>query len=151
MTRFTGWHMTRIILAFFGVVIAVNLIMATFAVKTFGGTVVDDSYVAGQKFNDWLSKARLQKSRGWDAQISRMSTGQVRVVLHVPEGFSSNLQVTGSATHPLERATRQRLIFRREGNAFVTTLPLPAGRWVTRVEVGDARSILARFEEDIRP
>jgi nitrogen fixation protein FixH len=40
--KFTGWHMTTILVAFFGVVIAVNFFMARMAVGTFGGTVVDN-------------------------------------------------------------------------------------------------------------
>ena len=37
---FTGRHMAAILIAGFGVVIAVNLVMARFAVTTFGGVVV---------------------------------------------------------------------------------------------------------------
>ncbi|MGE0776676.1 MAG: FixH family protein, partial [Sphingomonadaceae bacterium] len=56
MTRsFTGRHMAIILIAFFGVVIAVNFYMARMAIGTFGGTVVDNSYVASQRFNGWLA------------------------------------------------------------------------------------------------
>ena len=41
--RFTGYHMTAILLAFFGIVVAVNLVMATLATRTFGGVVVENS------------------------------------------------------------------------------------------------------------
>ena len=41
--RFTGWHMTTILVAFFAVVITVNIVMARFALSTFGGTVVENS------------------------------------------------------------------------------------------------------------
>ncbi|WP_052757521.1 FixH family protein [Sphingobium chungbukense] len=151
MTRFTGWHMTAIIIGFFGVVIAVNLVMATLAVKTFGGTVVDDSYVAGQKFNHWLDTAKRQEASGWRADITRMASGQVRVVLYAPHGTTSQLQVTGSATHPLGRTPEQPLAFSRDGDAFVTARALPPGRWLARVTVWDARRDLARFEKDLRP
>ena len=43
--RFTGWHMAAILLGFFGLVVAVNLYMAHTAISTFGGTVVENSYV----------------------------------------------------------------------------------------------------------
>jgi len=52
--RFTGWHMTFILVSFFAVVIAVNLTMAHFASSTFGGLVVENSYVASQKYDGWL-------------------------------------------------------------------------------------------------
>jgi nitrogen fixation protein FixH len=63
--KFTGWHMTGILVAFFGVVVSVNVFMAQAAISTFGGTVVDNSYVASQKFNGWLDKAEAQKALGW--------------------------------------------------------------------------------------
>ena len=54
MTKpFTGWHMTAILVGFFSTVIAVNVYMAHAAISTFGGTVVDNSYVASQEFNGW--------------------------------------------------------------------------------------------------
>jgi nitrogen fixation protein FixH len=40
---FTGRHMTAILVGFFGVVIAVNLLMARFATSTFGGIVVENT------------------------------------------------------------------------------------------------------------
>ena len=58
---FTGYHMTAILVAFFGVVIVVNFVMARYAVATFGGTVVDNSYVASQEFNGWLKGLTVQK------------------------------------------------------------------------------------------
>ena len=41
--RFTGYHMLAIMVAFFGVVIAVNLTMATFASRSWTGLVVENS------------------------------------------------------------------------------------------------------------
>ena len=50
MTRkFTGWHMTAILVGFFAIVISVNLFMARAAIGSFGGVVVDNSYVASQR------------------------------------------------------------------------------------------------------
>ena len=51
---FTGRHMAAIMVAFFGVVIVVNLLNARLASSTFGGEVVENSYVASQDFNRWL-------------------------------------------------------------------------------------------------
>ena len=68
--RFTGGHMLALMLAFFGTVVAVNFVMATLAVRTFGGTVVDNSYVASQRYNHWLDQARAQRALGWTADLS---------------------------------------------------------------------------------
>ena len=61
MTRpFTGRHMFATLVVFFGIVIAVNFTMASYATTTFGGLVVENSYVASQKFNRWLDEAAAE-------------------------------------------------------------------------------------------
>ena len=72
--RFTGWHFTAIITAFFGVVVAVNLTMAVFATRTFGGVVVENSYVASQKYNDWLDAAKRQQQLAWSIEPGPQTT-----------------------------------------------------------------------------
>ena len=67
---FTGWHMTAILVAFFGVVMAVNFTMARFAMSTFGGKVVENSYVASQHYNQWLERAAAQDRLGWDTALT---------------------------------------------------------------------------------
>ena len=82
MTRtFTGRHMFAILAVFFGVVIAVNFTMATFASTTFGGVVVENSYVASQHFNRWLDEAAEEKALGWQARVSRTASGRVTIDL----------------------------------------------------------------------
>ena len=68
--EFTGRHMAAILVAGFGVVIAVNLMMARFAVSTFGGVVVENSYVASQEFNTWLERAAQSRAIGWEPHAS---------------------------------------------------------------------------------
>jgi nitrogen fixation protein FixH len=78
--RFTGRHMLAAMLAFFGVILAVNMAMATLATRTFGGVVVENSYVASQEFNAWLAAARAQRKLGWSAHAD-MIDGHVLVTL----------------------------------------------------------------------
>ncbi len=67
--QFTGRHMLFSMLAFFGVIIAVNLVMAVFANTSWTGLVVKNSYVASQKFNGRIAAKEAQESRGWRAEI----------------------------------------------------------------------------------
>lgn len=145
--RFTGWHMTAIMVAFFGVVIGVNLIMASYATSTFGGTVVDNSYVASQKFNTWLDKAERQKALGWSAKASRLTDGRVAVdVAGLPDG---EVAVAAMARHPLGRMPDADLTFVREATGrFVSAQPLAAGRWTLRLEVKAGQDSW-RGEQDI--
>lgn len=127
---FTGRHIAIILIAFFGVVIAVNLLMARLAVGTFGGTVVDNSYVASQNFNDWLAQARSERALGWRVAVSRDATGQVRVVATDAQGQPlSDTLVTAVARHPLGRRPEQALAFAPAGTGFRSTAPLGSGRW----------------------
>ena len=56
-------------LAFFGVIITVNLTMAAFATRSWTGLVVKNSYVASQAFNRELEQAKVQAARGWTGDI----------------------------------------------------------------------------------
>ncbi|MCO5160627.1 MAG: FixH family protein [Mesorhizobium sp.] len=58
--EFTGRHMLAIMLAFFGVIIAVNVTMAMFARASWTGLVVKNSYVASQEFNEKAAEERAQ-------------------------------------------------------------------------------------------
>ena len=68
--EFTGWHMLAIMVAFFGVIVSVNVTMAVIAGRTWTGLVVKNSYVASQKFNDEIAAAKVQHARGWQSSLS---------------------------------------------------------------------------------
>lgn len=129
---FTGRHFTLIMVGFFGVVMAVNFVMAGYASSTFGGVVVDNSYVASQRFNDWLDQARVQSELGWSAKASRLADG--RVVLTFFGTPEAGLTVAAVARHPLGRMPDAALTFvRKADGGFVSAAPLPPGRWRLRV------------------
>ncbi len=140
--RFTGRHMAAVMTGFFAIVVAVNIHMAGLASGTFGGTVVDNSYVASQKFNRWLAEARAQEQLGWDTPLSLDAGRHVQVAVPGP-GFAAS----GSAHHPLGRAPDLQLSFRPDGaGRLVATTPLPAGRWQVRLTIrrGAAHKRLAQ-------
>ncbi len=76
---FTGWHMTAILVIFFAVVITVNFTMARLAMSTFGGKVVENSYVASQHYNVWLARAEAQDRLAWTPKVSLDADRHVRV------------------------------------------------------------------------
>lgn len=134
MTRpFTGRHMAAILVAGFGVVIAVNLFMARLAVTTFGGVVVENSYVASQEFNTWLDAADKAKALGWEPRATRASDGRVTIAFTGPSSLPSELSAV--ARHPLGRLPDARLSFTRTGpGKFISNGKLPEGRWTLRLE-----------------
>lgn len=144
---FTGRHFAAIMVLFFGVVIAVNLVMARAASATFGGVVVENSYVASQQFNGWLDQAAKEKALGWSAQATRLVDGRVAVTLI---GAPTSATLNAVARHPLGRAPDQALTFARQPDGrFVSAAALPAGRWRVRF---DAAAGVQRWrtEQDVQ-
>jgi nitrogen fixation protein FixH len=125
--RITGRHAAAALIAFFGVVIGVNVTMAMFAVRTFGGVVVENSYVASQKYNGWLEAARKQQQLGW-AIVPRLDR-QRHVIVSVD---ADGAEVTGFARHPLGREADVPLTF---GRAQRSKQALPPGRWAVHLLV----------------
>ena len=122
--------MLTIMVLFFGTVIAVNVVMARFALTTFGGTVVDNSYVASQEYNRWLAQARAQQALGWKTDFAVDPDRRVEIATRDKAAPIADAKVSGIAQHPLGRAPDVRLSFVSTGEGHYRTLEkLPAGRW----------------------
>lgn len=150
MTRqFTGRHMLVIMLAFFGVIIVVNLIMATFATRTFGGVIVDNSYVASQKYNDWLAEARAQRAAGWSGELTLDADRRPLLVASLDGGSLAGAQVSAIARHPVGREANITLRFDEVSpGVYRADAPLPAGRWNLHITAArDGRAY--RMSEDM--
>lgn len=147
-SRFTGRRMAAIMIAFFGVIIAVNLTMACLASSTFGGVTVRNSYVASQEFNRWLDEADAERALGWGATMERRPDGHIRLTL---SGVPNNLTaIEASVRHPLGREADRVLQFAAVGNGeFLSATALPEGRWRLRIAV-QANGHRWRTEGDIR-
>lgn len=62
--EFTGKHMLLTTCAFFAVVISVNVTMAWFALSSWSGLVVENTYVASQQFNQKASAIKAMVATG---------------------------------------------------------------------------------------
>jgi nitrogen fixation protein FixH len=141
---FTGRHMTAILVVFFGVVIAVNFTMARYARATFGGLVVENSYVASQEFNQWLDEAEAGDALGWDAVTAWRPDGRLLVTVSGP---GSAAAVAAIARHPLGRIPDRRLAFEPMGKGrFLSRETLPDGRWTLNLAVTSAGKTWRRVE-----
>lgn len=128
--RFTGWHMTAILVGFFAIVMGVNFTMATFASTTFGGTVVDNSYVASQHYNELLGRAAAQDRLGWDTAITLDGDRHVRLITR-KRGIALPLSgVNATLSHPLGRVPATTLDFAPDGAGGMRSVDaLAPGRW----------------------
>lgn len=147
MTRkFTGWHVTAIFVVFFATVVAVNFGMAWFAVRGFGGSVVENSYVASQDYNRWIEEQRREDALGWSATLSRDEAGRIVVIT---AGIPDDATVTAFLRRPLGVPEDRSVNFHRTGPARLISPTIARGRWIVRLEVvagGEAWSHEARME-----
>jgi len=132
-STFTGRHMAMVFVGGFGVVIAVNLVMASFALGSFHGTVVDNSYVASQKYNGWIEQAEASKALGWQVLPERRADGRVVLeTLAVPAGA----QVTAEAERPLGERETTALTFTSAGQgSWLSSENIAPGRWRLRMVI----------------
>jgi nitrogen fixation protein FixH len=71
------------LIAFFAVVIGVNVTMMTLAISTMPGTEVESPYLAGIKYNSEISAARAQEARGWrmTSHVDRADDGRAVIIV----------------------------------------------------------------------
>lgn len=128
----TGRHVLIITLSAFGVIIAVNLVMAFLAVGSFPGLEVKNSYVASQQFD---RERAAQQHLGWTARASQ-DGGQIVIEI-----------VDGQGHHPVLRdfsATIGRPTHKRDdvtpafdlagGGVYRAPLRLAPGAWTIHVQ-----------------
>lgn len=129
--KFTGWHAAMIFVGAFGVIIAVNLVLAFSAVKTFPGLEVKNSYVASQEFDE---RRDAQEALGWS--VSARATGGL-LILTVNDEAGRPVQVSnlhavlGRATHVKDDREPE---FQFDGKAYVAREELAPGNWNIRMK-----------------
>ena len=134
---FTGRHMTAILVGFFAVVMTVNFTMARLAMSTFGGKVVENSYVASQHYNDWLARARAQDRLGWTPKVALDPDRHVRVEIRKNDRAVAGLRIAATASHPLGRTAPSALHFVAAGGGVWRSVePLAIGRQRLDIVVG---------------
>ncbi|SPJ22869.1 FixH family protein [Palleronia abyssalis] len=123
MTALTGKHVAAMFVTGFGIIIGVNLTLATQAVRTFPGLEVANSYVASQSFD---ARRAAQQALGWTADVA-YGEGRLSLDLTGPDGGPAD--VATLALH-IERPTEARddrpLTLDAEGGA---ALDLDPGVW----------------------
>jgi nitrogen fixation protein FixH len=139
--EFTGRHMLFIMLAFFGTVIAVNLVMATFARTSWTGLVVKNSYVASQEFNEKAAAGRAQAARNWKP-VFKLQPGTVSFSLSDSAGALISLNtVKVNFRRPAYEAEDFSINLARQGDhTFAARASIRDGIWIieTIADFGEA-------------
>jgi nitrogen fixation protein FixH len=109
--QFTGRHMLASLIAFFGVIIAVNLTLAYLANATWSGLIVKNGYVASQSFDDDLARSKAQDAMGWSVVLSH-SNDRVRFTFSDSARQKiAGLVITGRLGRPVTSRDDQVLVF----------------------------------------
>ncbi len=131
----TGWTVLVYLVAFFGVVAAVNGVMIKAAISTFGGLETESSYQAGLAFEREAAQARAQDALHWqvDAAISPVRDGVARLVFDARDAAGRPLHGLAAAArlvHP-EDARDDHLILLEETQRgeFRGATAAAAGQW----------------------
>ncbi|MCX7668748.1 MAG: FixH family protein [Anaerolineae bacterium] len=147
MRQLTGRHVLMICLAFFGVIIAVNVLLAVKAVSTFPGLEVENSYVASQTFD---ADRAAQQALGWElAKSYDAERGELRLTFTDARGFAAPVRALKVLVGRPTDATDDRYPdFTELGGSFVAPLRLAPGKWMLHVEAraADGTSFRQRLD-----
>lgn len=133
-SQFTGKHMLMVLVAFFGTIITVNLVMAYYANSTWSGLVVKNSYVASQNFNDQQSEAKAHAALGWFPKVG-YENGEIRFTLKNASGNPVETSaVKVKLLRPANEGQDQILELTNRGEGLhAAAAQLADGQWVVEV------------------
>jgi nitrogen fixation protein FixH len=122
--------MAILMAGFFGVVIAVNVGMATVSSMSWTGMVVENSYVAGQEFEQKRIAHEAQLALGWRADFS-YRPGLARLAVIDGAGRPVDLgSVTLQVNRPVGGHDDQIIALDRAADgSYSGSLQLPGGVW----------------------
>lgn len=142
----TGRVVLFMLLAFFGVIISVNMVLLRLASSTFSGIGDKNAYVAGISHNRSLAAAREQEQRGWriDASLKRTAPGRSAIsVVREDGGAFVNLDVVARFEHPASSRLDRRVTLAPSGpHAWRGAVDLPAGAWDFVIEMRSGGTIV---------
>ncbi|MBS0384865.1 MAG: FixH family protein [Proteobacteria bacterium] len=151
-----GSHVLAMLLAFFGVVIAVNVYFAFAAVGTFPGEDVTHPYIQGLEYNRTLDAHRAQQAQGWrvSAGLEQSAAGAALAIrLRLRDGAPLlGAHVEGALRWPADQHRDRSLTFREIGDGrYVADLGrLGEGDWDLRATATTPERHSLDFEADLR-
>ena len=138
-----GAHVLAALLAFFGVTIGVNIVFATFAIRSYPGEDRQSPYQQGLHYNDAIAARAAQARLGWrlTPSFAAAKDGAILVVTAVDSTGKAltNVQLQGTLRRPMADKYDTPLRFTTSGaGVFRAALPnLAPGLWEFRGEARD--------------
>lgn len=137
----TGSMVLGLMIAFFAVVVGVNVFMAHEALSTFGGVETESAYRAGQTFERDLAMAKAQDALHWQVGASVTPAADGSAVLDIVARDATGASLTGlAATALFERPTDRRLdravaVHESAPGHFRGSGGIAAGQWDLIIEL----------------
>ena len=130
-----GGHVLAMIIAFFGVIFAVNFLLAYLANSTWSGLVVENGYVASQNFNNDLAKAKAQKALGWNVGFA-FDKSSVKITFADAKGSKiDTLNLTGRLQRTVTDKEDQKLTFAWMGSGLYSApARMAPGLWEVEID-----------------
>ena len=140
----TGRFVLITTVAFFAVVISVNMVMMRFAITTLPGTEVDSAYSASLAYQREILAARQQNERGWQVQahIERRPDGAAAVAIEARDHAGAplaGLNFLARLQRPTDRRADRAIEVTEAGSGSFhgRAEGISAGQWDLVIE-GDA-------------
>lgn len=149
--RFTGGHMLALMIAFFGIVIGVNVAMAVLASTSWTGLIVKNGYIASIDYAHIEAAKAAARERGWTVHLEAPG-GILR--LNAVDADGKPLAVAHEATaEPFGHVKDVSTIRLVDGPLGVhSEEPLAPGRYILRATVGTGGQMLEwRAAVDVHP
>lgn len=127
------------LVAFFAIIASVNALMATLAIRTFGGVEAENAYRAGLEFARELGAAREQQARNIQVDIvtRRLADGRTDFRLtagNIDAAAGSQLRAVLELRHPADRRHDQTVVMNPIGaGTFGAQSEIGAGQWNVRI------------------
>ncbi len=150
----TGRHVLIIFLGFFALVIGVNVLMATLAIRTFSGVEEDSAYTKGLAYNAKLAERDQMARYGYEVTLdaARTATGAATLTAHyVQNGQPAHgLSVEATIRHPanahLDRAVT--LTDAGDGRYSAELSGLDAANWTVILTAHDGSRLVSEARKD---
>lgn len=135
-----GWHILAALIAFFSVIISVNMFFLTMALNSFSGIETSDAYRKGLAYNSRITEQRRVEERGWSGAISTTDARVPVITLTRVSGAPlTGMAVTGKIGRPTTDKFDRSVSFieTRDGAYHAVGVTLEPGRWVMTAVVSD--------------
>jgi len=150
----SGRHVLTAVLAFFGVVIAVNGIFIVLALRSWSGLSTDDAYRRGLTYNETLARAETQRALDWRAQAALQpgASGMARLTVVFADRAGApveGLAISGELRRPARADLDRDVELVREGPGLYgadVNLPL-SGQWDVRLRATSPNGAIFVLEE----